>query len=102
MVAMPLQLGFSPICLSLDTWTYMPRCNYMCMAWVQRRARGWKCSSQALLPLRDSYVVPCASITSQDADVDGESPSSLGQLEAYAEDTASSLLYLALETCGVR
>jgi phytoene/squalene synthetase len=40
-------------------------------------------------------------IDARDRDLDGRPPESLADLERHAEDTVASLLYLALEACGV-
>jgi NADH dehydrogenase [ubiquinone] 1 alpha subcomplex assembly factor 6 len=41
-------------------------------------------------------------IDAREADLDDEPPATLAELEAYAEDTSSRLIYLALEVLGVR
>jgi phytoene/squalene synthetase len=40
-------------------------------------------------------------VDARDRDLDGRPPESLADLERHAEDTVASLLYLALEACGV-
>jgi NADH dehydrogenase [ubiquinone] 1 alpha subcomplex assembly factor 6 len=41
-------------------------------------------------------------VDARDGDLDGVAPASVSSLESYAERTAGSLLYLALESVGVR
>ena len=41
-------------------------------------------------------------LEARDRDLDGVAPATLGDVEAYAEATQSSLLYLSLEALGVR
>jgi hypothetical protein len=66
-----------------------------------------RCQGERVRPLPTSSFQGCdfcggmrASV--QEADLDGQTHASMADLESFAESTSASLLYLALEACGVR